>query len=1116
MPPDHRSRGKTCYRSQHILNVSEDFRSSPRKEPDLSTHATVEIEDSYNKYDPAGKAPVQKPSSQSVAPVDTVQSRKPAKNVGEEVQIQLPQAHIARTTLDARSTEVMAGQSANVRGRTDESGDRVHETPPRSLTNNIQMRKPAITHVSSATEALRKTKAPQGAFQADIVEKKQFTAQKAASPSEASIAKSTGRLPSRSRFSTAAPESPAITAKKGNGSRSKRKLPDDDEYEIPAEPDTVPPPQKKGRGRPKKQEAKTKPVSSKTSTKQSAKQQPRKNPKRAAKAENKLTEVRSDSAPSDEEMDPQKNFKPEFQKQGSSTARAVRDKDAIKTHQTADERSPKEQRNAGKHTEEENELVVDDEAVETFEQTHIRFHEAGTEDDIDSVARKRPRKADESHARATTGDADAFGEDADVTIGNATKSSGACKPEGSAATITIDSIPSSEADEVEHMASTRAGTTLSHTAATRQKPHARVAEGGLANSDVKTVQVSIHRDGERRDTSRASNNHGIRVSKDAAEGGVFSHVEKMYYRTEQRSSAAKMRVSYTQPLHVLQSPPEMSAPGRRDVRDLQSAPVNVANTAADEAASAAKPPLSSDFVADNYPSEHDVFTAPTTDLQREQARKRPNMFLPKSGSSKRSKRLDTDEAYPTSSEEHFSADVNADVEEPSQTSNKVDYNGSPIPPDMVVPGNATALEVYNRQQRKKPDTEIEGARTRSQAYSTLVIERDAPLYAPEANMIHAKLEVSHAVTSVMQKKPPQVHTYRGVTQDVTEALELSRSDDEVPDTQKDGQFPTLLGPEDSNLITRTTAAQQTVTEEQPITDKQKSSMEVDLHDVDKHEVKQRSRSKHDHIFSASKSALPCVENALATSHSRHQTKLDNERPVTTSFKENDPPGNAIVNPNNKQQTNKLTEALREFTSGARPVTSLDKSGTPFLVTHAHKRHDRLEDEDPDKTLVEEEAHALRDAEMSDDEESMSSESAMEESTPASQDTQAATEVWRSSLAPHQGDLLEALITVSHHLVRHLVDKETAIADILTDYRNDGLRLIDAMEIEQKAALGDYNETVRKSLQQLCAGLDKTERVLHKQMKEVQRSRNGIQVIGRDQGVIDTKSKLNGLIGKCEY
>ena len=52
--------------------------------------------------------------------------------------------------------------------------------------------------------------------------------------------------------------------------------------------------------------------------------------------------------------------------------------------------------------------------------------------------------------------------------------------------------------------------------------------------------------------------------------------------------------------------------------------------------------------------------------------------------------------------------------------------------------------------------------------------------------------------------------------------------------------------------------------------------------------------------------------------------------------------------------------------------------------------------------------------------------------------------WEASLQPHQRSVHDQLIRVSKHVVRHVVDKETAIDDIVEMYSKDGEHLLNTL------------------------------------------------------------------------
>ncbi|OCL11588.1 hypothetical protein AOQ84DRAFT_423229 [Glonium stellatum] len=101
------------------------------------------------------------------------------------------------------------------------------------------------------------------------------------------------------------------------------------------------------------------------------------------------------------------------------------------------------------------------------------------------------------------------------------------------------------------------------------------------------------------------------------------------------------------------------------------------------------------------------------------------------------------------------------------------------------------------------------------------------------------------------------------------------------------------------------------------------------------------------------------------------------------------------------------------------------------------------------------------------------------------DTELAEEIeWEASLQPHQRVVADMLTRISRRLVRHLVDSETALRDIIADYERDGYALIAKLGVEhpldhaaclerieaQRTAMAKEFREAAKRLEQARAGL----------------------------------------------
>lgn len=133
------------------------------------------------------------------------------------------------------------------------------------------------------------------------------------------------------------------------------------------------------------------------------------------------------------------------------------------------------------------------------------------------------------------------------------------------------------------------------------------------------------------------------------------------------------------------------------------------------------------------------------------------------------------------------------------------------------------------------------------------------------------------------------------------------------------------------------------------------------------------------------------------------------------------------------------------------------------------------DDDPDKTLVEHIPPSRvikRHLSIS-----SASSSADTSQTDKCNDTMRDISVWRNGLLPHQVDLFDELVSVSHQIIRHLVDHETAARDLVEDYRRRGIRLVEQMESSQTAQYQQYVSGLQDRKKRMREDLDRCSRKL---------------------------------------
>ena len=325
----------------------------------------------------------------------------------------------------------------------------------------------------------------------------------------------------------------------------------------------------------------------------------------------------------------------------------------------------------------------------------------------------------------------------------------------------------------------------------------------------------------------------------------------------------------------------------------------------------------------------------------------------------------------------------------------VDIGGSPIPKNMVVPENATVLETFS-QHAQLPSFDqsvISDAAARRAAAGDHEADKawfDSILAALPAH--------SNSLAGNQKRHPaaPQADS-AAVTDVVFRALDAER----------------LIISDDSA---------------QPATDPFTSSEEA---------------RKEPHKGSSSSQLIEQLRESAPQHGQRrplrqrqvnanHEAELGDQRHrlVTTN-------GNARIG----EDTATMTRKRKHIAETARNEE------------HQHARNHRqhhvmtADEQNPEKTLVNSDSEpepkrARRLPETSKDKPSLAYTSRDEDvGMPA-------IGTWRHGLQPHQMNLFDELVGISHKLVRHLVDHETAMREAMRDYKARGVRLIEQSEVRQ--------------------------------------------------------------------
>ncbi|KAK0365402.1 hypothetical protein LTR02_013230 [Friedmanniomyces endolithicus] len=104
-------------------------------------------------------------------------------------------------------------------------------------------------------------------------------------------------------------------------------------------------------------------------------------------------------------------------------------------------------------------------------------------------------------------------------------------------------------------------------------------------------------------------------------------------------------------------------------------------------------------------------------------------------------------------------------------------------------------------------------------------------------------------------------------------------------------------------------------------------------------------------------------------------------------------------------------------------------------------------------------------------------------------------LWRDALRPHQLNLFDELVAVSHRLVRHLVDHETAMHEAVYDYQRRGLNMIEQAELVRAQ---DYE----KSLKQLAHEKEAVRQGLQQQSERMRGAMERVLLMKAERGKTD--------------
>ena len=163
------------------------------------------------------------------------------------------------------------------------------------------------------------------------------------------------------------------------------------------------------------------------------------------------------------------------------------------------------------------------------------------------------------------------------------------------------------------------------------------------------------------------------------------------------------------------------------------------------------------------------------------------------------------------------------------------------------------------------------------------------------------------------------------------------------------------------------------------------------------------------------------------------------------------------------------ENRKQPRQGSTSSTFLEQLRRETQNHHSIESNFQRRDEDPDKTLVEPQQNFRPPKRM----ESLSTLSSSPSSAESDESTASMRDlaIWRSALQPHQMTLFDELVIVSHRLVQHLVDRETAATDIVDDYYRRGLNLVEQMELNHARQHQKYVDALKERKKRLRKGFN---------------------------------------------
>ncbi|KAK7558621.1 hypothetical protein IWX49DRAFT_553776 [Phyllosticta citricarpa] len=255
---------------------------------------------------------------------------------------------------------------------------------------------------------------------------------------------------------------------------------------------------------------------------------------------------------------------------------------------------------------------------------------------------------------------------------------------------------------------------------------------------------------------------------------------------------------------------------------------------------------------------------------------------------------------------------------------------------------------------------------------------------------------------------------------------------------------------------------------------------------------------------------PLASSKAITSHAPEHM-LEHSKLLNTPAR---PEADPFTSPKTCKGESAFMAMVRERTEaqGTRPVKPELEPQTPGLEALINARSEN----DPDKTLVNDDEFlddAFSDTSVAStlDEDEAEGD---EDEEPCEKNRHPSEMDWEASLKPHQQNLSFILSRISERLVRHLIDSETAIEDVVAAYEHDGMQLIELMEQVHKEEYQRERGAVTKARTELSSVLERIDGKVRKDKKRYESRNNALnaEAAAPSGALSKTKEQIRALEG----